>query len=242
MDSKKAKMIVTCNAFIDVISYFEGIRLNDSYQNEYLIELCKKDLIGIRSGEIITRPYNIQDEIVLGRIHEANEYDLLDLFNKKFQKAKELNGFKTHRAFAKYEYKYQKGIWDNNDIIEWIPIAKQWLRFLKNVGYSQLANIKKTTAKYYAKHYVLAYLIECKARNITPPIGRKMSLEKIGNERMGEGKGNTFYKKFNEIINEDLDSLEVLEELGGESWQEIIKDLSSVPEMVEEYLQNLGKK
>ena len=108
MDSKKAKMITFCHSLMEVINYFENVRLNDSCENGYLIELCKKDLIGIRSGKITTRPFNIQDELVLGRIYEADKNDLLDLFNKKFEKAKDLNGFKTYKTFAKYEYKFHQ--------------------------------------------------------------------------------------------------------------------------------------
>ena len=117
---------------IGTIHYFEDVRLHNELNNSTLKELCKEDLKGIRN-DTITKPYNIQDEIVLGAICESDESELLNLFEKKFEKAKNNNGFKTKKAFAKYEYKYQKGIWKNHDITKWIPIAKQWLNLLKGI-------------------------------------------------------------------------------------------------------------
>ncbi|WP_074937542.1 hypothetical protein [Algibacter lectus] len=128
----KHNLIAWTLEFIGTIHYFEDIRLHNELNNSALKELCKEDLKGIRN-DTITRPYNIQDEIVLGAIYESDERELLNLFEKKFEKAKNNNGFKTKEAFAKYEYKYQKGIWKNHDITKWIPIAKQWLNLLKGI-------------------------------------------------------------------------------------------------------------
>ena len=108
----------------------------------------RQDLESIRSYEILIRPFNIQDELVLGRIYEVNENELLKLFKKKFKKAKNHDGFKTEKSFAKYEYKYQKGIWKNNDITKWIPIAKQWLNLLKGIA---TAGSKKVAHEKYEK-------------------------------------------------------------------------------------------
>lgn len=92
------------------------------------------------------------------------------------------------------------------------------------------------TERYRAKHYVLAYLIECHAKGESFPIGQKKELEKIGNEKMGAGKGNTFYKVFNQIVNKDLKEKNLIE-IGGENWRTIVKDLSNEPETIETYLQ-----
>lgn len=131
--AKKGQLISWCTGYLDAIHYFEDIRLHNELDNTLLKELCKEDLKGIRSGTTLNRPTNIQDELVLGRIYEADENELIDLFIKKFEKAKKENGFKSQKSFAKYEYKYQKGIWKNNDITKWIPIAKQWLNLLKGI-------------------------------------------------------------------------------------------------------------
>ena len=101
----------------------------------------------------------------------------------------------------------------------------------------QITN-ENDTIRYTAKHYVLAYLIECNAKGESFPIGQKKELEKIGNEKMGTGKGNRFYKVFNEIVNKDLNAENNLIEIGGENWRTIVKDLSSEPETIETYLQN----
>jgi len=100
----------------------------------------------------------------------------------------------------------------------------------------QHTTTENDTTKHTAKHYVLGYLIECNAKGESFPIGQKKELEKIGNEKMGAGKGNRFYKVFNEIVNKDLNIENNLIEIGGENWRTIVKDLSSEPQTIETYL------
>lgn len=97
---------------------------------------------------------------------------------------------------------------------------------------------KQEVVKYFTKHHVLAYLFECNAKGTQPPLGVKKELEKIGSERMGEGRGNTFYKEFNKISSKDLNSESVLIEYCGESWRDAVIELSQYPELVENYLIN----
>lgn len=99
-------------------------------------------------------------------------------------------------------------------------------------------NSETDTGKYTAKHYLLAYLFECNAKGESYPIGNKKELERIGNERMGAGKGNRFYKVFNEVINKDLNAEKNLFEIGGEYWRKAVIELSKAPELVENYLQS----
>ncbi|MGE4433773.1 MAG: hypothetical protein AB7D40_07145 [Bacteroidales bacterium] len=99
-------------------------------------------------------------------------------------------------------------------------------------------NSETDTEKYTAKHYLLAYLFECNAKGESYPIGYKKKLERIGNERMGAGKGNRFYKVFNEVINKDLNAEKNLFEIGGEYWRKAVIELSKAPELVENYLQS----
>ena len=90
-------------------------------------------------------------------------------------------------------------------------ILKEWFadekRFIDEVTPIVKAlppiNSETDTEKYTAKHYLLAYLFECNAKGESYPIGNKKELERIGNERMGAGKGNRFYKVFNEVINKE---------------------------------------
>ena len=109
---------------------------------------------------------------------------------------------------------------------------------LKKASPPQQTTNESETIRYTAKHYVLAYLIECNAKGESFPIGQKKELEKIGNRIMGRGKGNRFYKVFNEIVNKDLNAETNLIEIGGENWRTIVKGLSSEPETIETYLQN----
>lgn len=99
--------------------------------------------------------------------------------------------------------------------------------------------IENNPKKYRAKHYVLAYLIECNAKGKSFPIGQKMELEKIGSQRIGAGKGHRFYREFNNITNQyDINKPNHLIEIGGENWRTIVKELSSEPETIEAYLQS----
>lgn len=92
--------------------------------------------------------------------------------------------------------------------------------------------------KYITKHYVLAYIFDCKTNGENLPYGNKKEIEKIGNERMGRGKGNTFYKNYNIIINKDFNVLQNLIEIAGENWRGIILKLSKNHEKLEKYLQS----
>lgn len=103
---------------------------------------------------------------------------------------------------------------------------------------TQPITFENNSIRYTAKHYVLAYLIECNAKGESYPIGQKKELEKIGNKKMGAGKGNRFYKVFNELVNKDINAENNLIEIGGENWRTIVKDLSSEPETIETYLQS----
>jgi ABC-type Fe3+/spermidine/putrescine transport system ATPase subunit len=99
-------------------------------------------------------------------------------------------------------------------------------------------NSKTDIGKYKTKHYVLAYLFECNAKGESFPLSNKKELERIGNERMKAGNGNTFYKVFNKVIRKDLNVKEDLFEIGGEYWRRAVIELSKAPELVETYLQS----
>lgn len=100
----------------------------------------------------------------------------------------------------------------------------------------QLPEKEAIPAKYAAKHFVLAYLFECNAIGVSYPMGKKSELEGIGNERLGPGKGNTFYKVFNQVIRKDINATQDLIEIGGENWRASVLSLSKHPNKVNEYL------
>lgn len=112
------------------------------------------------------------------------------------------------------------------------------IKKLEQTEPAQPINSEIDTKKYTAKHYLLAYLFECNAKGVSYPIGNKKELVRIGNERIGAGKGNRFYKVFNEIINKDLNAENNLFEIGGEYWRKAVIELSKAPELVENYLQS----
>ena len=93
---------------------------------------------------------------------------------------------------------------------------------------------------YHAKHHVVAFMIECNAieKDFAQYDGKKKEIEKIGEERMGKRRGNTFYKAFNKIMNDkvDLNRASDLIYLLGDDWREAIIDLSLKPEKVKKYL------
>jgi hypothetical protein len=115
---------------------------------------------------------------------------------------------------------------------------KKRIEEILNPKTPQPINNETDTEKYTAKHYLLAYLFECNAKGESFPIGNKKELERIGNERMGAGKGNRFYKVFNEVINKDLNAEKNLLEIGGEYWRKAVIELSKAPELVEKHLQS----
>ncbi|MEN2282218.1 hypothetical protein AAGF08_08770 [Algoriphagus sp. SE2] len=103
---------------------------------------------------------------------------------------------------------------------------------------SKEVNPENKAIKYNAKHYVLSFIMECNAIGKSLPIGQKKVLENVGNKKMGAGKGNRFYKVFNEIVKKDLIVENNLIEIGGENWREIVKNLSTEPEKIEIFLQS----
>lgn len=113
-------------------------------------------------------------------------------------------------------------------------IDKELLKLLPPPSVSSETGSKK----YTAKHYVLAYLFECDAKGEKRPTGNKTKLECIGDERMGERKGNTFYKRFNEIESKDINNENTLIEIGGEYWRKAVIELSQTPESVKKYLES----
>lgn len=94
--------------------------------------------------------------------------------------------------------------------------------------------------KLSAKHYALAYIFECHALGKSLLSGKKTALERIGNERIGKGKGNRFYKAFNEITQIDLNMKFNLVEIGGEEWRKAIIELTKFPIEVEQFLESKG--
>jgi len=117
--------------------------------------------------------------------------------------------------------------------------TKTKIKFLESKqNPSNQQELAEKETRYTAKHYVLSYLIECNAKGESYPIGQKKELEKIGNQKMGTGKGNRFYKVFNEVVNMDINAENNLIQIGGENWRTIVKELSSDPKTIETYLQS----
>lgn len=121
---------------------------------------------------------------------------------------------------------------------EWFADEKKFIDdvipLLKLLPTSQVKTI--SNKKLTAKHHVLAYIFDCKANGEILPHGNKKELEKIGNKKLGAGKGNTFYKNYNLIINKDLSKEKILVDEIGEDWQEIILELSKSPDILKQYL------
>lgn len=124
-----------------------------------------------------------------------------------------------------------------------MTIKKSLLKFLNEYPLNKDAELaqphQEEKPKYITKHYVLAYLFDCDANNESYPIGDKKEVERIGNERMGYGKGNTFYKNFNRIINNpnfNIKNEAYLIDLIGENWLNIVTELSKNTELVKKHI------
>lgn len=163
---------------------------------------------------LLTEPQKIKLELVLNEMRIDNEKGYL---------SQKQNEEQRYRDILKKWFNRQKRFIDEvTPIVQALPPI----------------NSETDTEKYTAKHYLLAYLFECNAKGESYPIGNKKELERIGNERMGAGKGNRFYKVFNEVINKDLNAEKNLFEIGGEYWRKAVIELSKAPELVENYLQS----
>lgn len=130
---------------------------------------------------------------------------------------------------------------DNSSVLKkrWEDVKDQFNTLLKRekaLFNSDATKPNKITPKYTAKQYVLAYIFECNASGVSFPVGNKKELESLGNEVIGPGKGNRFYKAFNEAVRKDLNIENNIIEIGGENWREVIISLSKNPTLIKEYL------
>lgn len=190
-------------------------------------------------------------------INPTHNFELLKetRIEKKYKPALQafLDDFK--KKVGKDPDEYDIKFFYNEWLKKELEIAKDWLinakravnkrQISKYIDWVNNELTKETISKdgtppkkYIANEYALAYILECFAKNIRPPIGNKKLLEKIGNELMGQGRGNTFYKAFNVCINEDLNAESVLLKIGGEHWRNTVLELCQDPELVEAYLKN----
>lgn len=142
-----------------------------------------------------------------------------------------IEAVKNPNNFKNY-HEYKERLFNNPD---WNDEKEE--DFLKNVKKDTKEEDSKI--KYTAKHYALTYILDCKAIGESLPHGNKKELEKIGNKRIGIGRGNTFYKNYNEITNKDFSIEENLIEIAGEDWRKIILKLSNDPEKLEQYLRSI---
>ncbi|AMQ57093.1 hypothetical protein [Algoriphagus sanaruensis] len=91
------------------------------------------------------------------------------------------------------------------------------------------------------KHHVLSYIFDCLATDESfPSSNERTRLEYIGNARLGDRKGNRFYKVFGEILIDSLNSKTYLNMIGGDYWKDIVIELSHHQEEVKKYLEIKG--
>lgn len=130
------------------------------------------------------------------------------------------------------------------DIEHYRQYYKRVLSYLKSFAEEQelipqqLNNDVSVDLKITAIHYVLTYIFDCYATGKSLPNGKKNEIEKIGNDILGLGRGNTFYKNYNKVIHKDLNVEQNLIDKGGENWREILLKLSKNKKELEIYLQN----
>lgn len=118
---------------------------------------------------------------------------------------------------------------------EWFADEKEFIQ--KITPLVKVLPPQPISPKATAVHYALAYFFDTTVTGRQFPNG-KSRLEEVGNRIMGAGKGNTFYKQFNQVKGKDLNSKKNLVELGGEDWREVVLNLCENKEEVEKYLTN----
>ena len=224
-----------CIYFLEIVELenFKAITegLYQSYSKEFPYSK-KKDFIKLMFGNTISflKRFLKLDLIRIGEIELGNESEYIF-----YMDADDINTeFSDFVIKSKYDIQYYR---------QYYKTVLKYLKFFKNDNAKlailpQQTTTENETIRYTAKHYALAYLLECAAKGEGNRGGQKKELEKIGNEKMGAGKGNTFYKGVNKLVKCNLSDENVLIEIGGKNWLEIVKDLCKEPETVEVYLKN----
>lgn len=99
---------------------------------------------------------------------------------------------------------------------------------------------ERSKPKLTVKHHVLTYLFECSAKGESYPYSLKKEVERIGQQRMKDRSGNSFYKEFINLCHLNIHSIKILSDIGGDNWREIVLSLTNDREQVEAYLQSKG--
>lgn len=220
------------------------------------------DIINEYGFDLVMDHYNLKKEFSEGYLHRiTNTFpkegtklieNYFNNFEKDLKEIKNLVSNKKKIKKLKFNLFFLVQFIENNtsDILE-LEIEKHrdyiddykdiLIKCINNLEQnlkSQHINVETKKKKYSAKHYALTYIIECNAKGQSLPIGQKKELEHIGNTMIGKGKGNTFYKNFNNIYGKKLDEEHNLILFGGKNWRKTIKELSDEPEIIEKYLQS----
>lgn len=214
---------------IDVYNYFKKLT-NDFSPEE--TEITLKELIVFRDMELYERLNH------LAKIEYIKNGWTIPTYTKTGKLGKfEFENFEEMRkkVFPFHGYLFHEAIYLLKSQLENTHNHKMGT---KNKLGSEKHGINSKRSKHPAKHYALAFILECHALGRIPPSGKKAELEQIGYERIGPGKGNRFYKAFNEIFALDLNVSDNLTNIGGENWKEVILFLSNHPNELEEYLKN----
>jgi hypothetical protein len=178
-----------------------------------MIEANRIDMLNMRS-----RGYRAMNPIsAIGRVEDAINQAKGELGKAQFAKSESVEIWQGEVTFWESELVFHK---------------KRAMERVKSDHPSAITEIPKPRAK----HYVLAYLFECHATGIQPIKFGKTDLEKKGVEIMGQGRGNTFYKAFNEINGIDINSEKDLVVKGGNDWRKIVLSITNSPDAVNEYL------
>jgi len=236
------------------IKGLEDIGITYNHKPYHLVHpTIKSKIESVREFNLETQSIVITGYYYVLPIDTENESDLEKLFRDRLANCKSKRLRKKVELFAKAEIKkatnWQQHFpnYEDEGSIDDIYFSKleDYIDFLKGYNSKQVEPTKdklpapeSKTKRYTTKHYVLAYLFECNAEGKSYPIGNKIELECIGNERIGVGKGNTFYKVFNKIVSKKLKSNRDLIDIGGEYWRKAVIELTKAPELVEIYLQN----
>ncbi|MGO3689344.1 MAG: hypothetical protein ACTJF0_02720 [Psychroflexus halocasei] len=194
---------------------------NKDYYNHYLktkrffdFSLLPKQ--GNKDFDELKDQLNKQNNVYKYIASKLDEFELIELKNdyeQRLKNAKDKQDLNKHKVLINYFI----------DQLNKEPQEADQLKEKKEVSYK-------------TEYHVISYILDCKAKKIKLPISKKLKVEKDAKERSHyEGSPNTFYKKFNDHANHEINKSYLIDLIGSD-WFEVVLNISNDKDTLRSYL------